>query len=129
MGDRCFHLLSLLPIERGSALADFLEPHFKTAKLLRAQFREHFPHLPGMLSKGRNNEILATRGEGNDPNASIFGALDPADQSLRDEAIDRDTDRARACRWRGGACLSSGVIWKDVLRSCPYAGSKSITFN
>src|SRR5438132_918684 len=37
--------------------------------------------------------------------------------------------RARACRWRGGACLSSGVIWKDVLRSCPYAGSKSITFN
>src|SRR5207237_1485599 len=47
-----------------------------------------------MLSKGRNNEILATRGEGNDPNASVFGALDPADQALRDEAIDKDTDRA-----------------------------------
>jgi putative oxidoreductase len=47
-----------------------------------------------MLSKGGNNEILATWGEGNDPNASVFGALDPADQALRDEAIDSDTDRA-----------------------------------
>ena len=47
-----------------------------------------------MLSKGGNNEILAAWGEGNDPNASIFGALDPADQALRDEAIDSDTDRA-----------------------------------
>src|SRR5258708_36810784 len=46
-----------------------------------------------MLSKGGNNEILATWGEGNDPNASVFGALDPADQALRDEAIDSDTDR------------------------------------
>src|SRR5580692_6332925 len=35
--------------------------------------------------------------------------------------------RPRPCRWRGGACLPSGVIWKDVLLSCPYAGSKSIT--
>ncbi len=49
-----------------------------------------------MLSKGGNNEILTLWGEGNDPNASVFGALDPADQTLRDEAIDRDTDRA----WR-----------------------------
>src|SRR2546428_9856994 len=47
-----------------------------------------------MLSKGGNNEILAAWSEGNDPNASVFGALDPADQALRDEAIDRDTDRA-----------------------------------
>ena len=47
-----------------------------------------------MLSKGGNNEILAAWGEGNDPNASIFGALDPADEALRDEAIDSDTDRA-----------------------------------
>ena len=47
-----------------------------------------------MLSKGGNNEILAAWSEGNDPNASIFGALDPADQALRDEAIDSDTDRA-----------------------------------
>ena len=47
-----------------------------------------------MLSKGGNNEILAAWGEGNDPNASVFGALDPADQALRDEAIDSDTDRA-----------------------------------
>src|SRR5438445_8921657 len=47
-----------------------------------------------MLSKGRNNEILATRGEGNDPNASVFGALNPAVEALRDEAIDSDTDRA-----------------------------------
>ncbi len=47
-----------------------------------------------MLSKGGNNETLAAWGEGNDPNASVFGALDPADQALRDEAIDSDTDRA-----------------------------------
>src|SRR5260370_20735563 len=47
-----------------------------------------------MLSKGGNNEIFATWGEGNDPNAPVFGALDPADQALRDEAIDSDTDRA-----------------------------------
>src|SRR5580704_14234106 len=47
-----------------------------------------------MLSKSGNNEILAAWGEGNDPNASIFGALDPADQALRNEAIDSDTDRA-----------------------------------
>ena len=47
-----------------------------------------------MPSKRGNNEILAAWGEGNDPNASIFGALDPADQALRDEAIDSDTDRA-----------------------------------
>jgi putative oxidoreductase len=49
-----------------------------------------------MLSKGGNNEILAAWGEGNDPNASVFGALDPADQALGDETIDSDTDRA----WR-----------------------------
>src|SRR5260370_27446590 len=47
-----------------------------------------------MLSKGGNNEILATWGQGNDSNASVFGALDPADHALRDEAIDKDTDRA-----------------------------------
>jgi putative oxidoreductase len=47
-----------------------------------------------VLSEGGNNEILAAWGEGNDPNASIFGALDPADEALRDEAIDSDTDRA-----------------------------------
>src|SRR5712664_1675853 len=47
-----------------------------------------------MLSKGGNNEILAAWREGNDPNASVFGALDPADQALRDETIDSDADRA-----------------------------------
>jgi putative oxidoreductase len=46
-----------------------------------------------MLSKGGNNEIFAARGKSNDPNASVFGALDPADQALRDEPIDSDTDR------------------------------------
>ena len=38
--------------QRGSALADFLKRHFEATKLLRAQFREHSLHLPGMLSKG-----------------------------------------------------------------------------
>ena len=47
-----------------------------------------------MLSKGGNNQILAMWGEGNDPNASVFGALHPADQPLRDEAVDSRTDRA-----------------------------------
>ena len=47
-----------------------------------------------MLSKGGNNEILTAWSEGNDPNASVFGALDPADQPLSDEAIDCDTDGA-----------------------------------
>jgi hypothetical protein len=46
-----------------------------------------------MLSKGGNNEGLAAWSEGNGPNASVFGALDPADQSLRDKAIDSNTDR------------------------------------
>src|SRR6202051_181732 len=47
-----------------------------------------------MLSKGGNNQILAMRGEGNDPNASVFRALDPAEQTLRAKAIDSDADRA-----------------------------------
>jgi len=48
-----------------------------------------------MPSKGGNDEILAAWGEGNDPNAPVFGALDPADQALLHEAVDSDTDRAR----------------------------------
>ena len=81
-------------VQGGSAFADSLEVHFKTTKLLRAQFGEHSPHLPGMLSKGGNNQVLAAWGEGDDSNAAVFGALDPAHQALRDQAIDRDTDRA-----------------------------------
>jgi hypothetical protein len=49
-----------------------------------------------MLSKGRNDEVLAACGEGNDPNASVSGAVAPVGQALRDEAIDSDTDRT----WR-----------------------------
>jgi phosphoglycerate kinase len=41
------------------------------------------------------NEGFAAWGEGNDPHAPVFGALDPADQALRDQAVDSDTDRAR----------------------------------
>src|SRR5215469_3254776 len=47
-----------------------------------------------MRSESGNDEVLPSRGERNDPDASVFGALDPADQALRDEAIDSDTDRA-----------------------------------
>jgi len=54
-------------------------------KLLRAQFGEHSVHLPGMLSKGGNNKVLATRGEGDDPNTSVFRGLDPGYQALREE--------------------------------------------
>src|SRR6267142_6632979 len=85
---------STLLHERSSALADFLKRHFEATKFVRTQFREHSLHLRGMLSKGRSNEVLAARGEGNDPHAPVFGALDPADKALRDEAVDSDTDRA-----------------------------------
>jgi hypothetical protein len=33
-------------------------------------------------------EFLAAWGEGNDPNAPVFGPLDAADQALPDEAVD-----------------------------------------
>ena len=46
-----------------------------------------------MLSEGRNNEVLAARGEGDDPNAAVFGALDPADQAFFDETVHGDADR------------------------------------
>src|ERR1700733_7964006 len=84
---------STLLHQRGSALADFLKGHFEATKFLRTQLREPPLHLPGMLSEGRNNKVLSARGEGNDPNAPVFGALDPADQALRHEAVDSDTDR------------------------------------
>ena len=38
--------------------------------------------------------MRAAWGEGHDPNASVFGAVHSADQTLRAEAIDSDTDRA-----------------------------------
>src|SRR6266481_3928124 len=85
---------STLLHQRGSALADFLKCRFEATKPLRAQFREHSLHLQGMVSKGSSNEVFAARGEGNDPNAPVFGALDPANQSLREEAVDSDTDGA-----------------------------------
>src|SRR6266852_5989122 len=64
--------LSTLLDQRGSALADFLKLNFESTKFLRAQFREYLLHLPGMLAKGGNDEILAAWREGNDPNASVF---------------------------------------------------------
>src|SRR5207245_3808427 len=85
---------STLLHQRGRALADFLKRHFEATKFLRTQFREHSLHLPGMLSKGSSNEIFAAWGEGDDPHAPVFGAFDPADQALRDEAVDSDTNRA-----------------------------------
>ena len=85
--------LALLLHQGGSALTDFLQGHFEAAKLVRAQFREHFSHLPGMLSEGWNNEVLAARREGDDPNAPVFGALDPADQAFLEKAVHGDTDR------------------------------------
>src|SRR5580692_6480961 len=49
-----------------------------------------------MLSEGWNNEVPAARGEGDDPNAPVLGALDPADQAFRDETVHGNADRA----WR-----------------------------
>ncbi len=49
----CFSLdRSTILQQRGSALADFFKCRFEPTKLLRAEFREHSLHLPGMLSKG-----------------------------------------------------------------------------
>src|SRR5438445_1248942 len=88
-----FGSLTVLFHQRGGALADFLKCRFEAKKLLGAQFREHSFHLPGMLSEGGNNEVLAARGEGYDPNAPVLGALDSADQALRDQAVHGDTNR------------------------------------
>ena len=74
---------STLIHQRGSALASFLERRFKATKLFRAEFGEHFLHLPGMLSKGGNNKILSARGECDDTNTPVFRALDPGYQTLR----------------------------------------------
>src|SRR6516162_1107666 len=89
------HAVRVLPFahEHSSSLAHFLKRHFEATKLLRAQFRKQSFHLPGMLSEGRHNEVLTAWGQGNHPNAPILGAFDPADQALREEAVDRDTDR------------------------------------
>jgi len=86
---------SILLYQRGSPLTDLFKRHFETTKLLRTQFREHSLHLPGMLSKGRINEGFAAWSEGNDPHAPVFGALDPADQALREETAYSSTDRPR----------------------------------
>src|SRR6516165_592310 len=80
--------------ERSCPLADLFKRHFESVKFLRAQFREHSPHLPGVLSKGGNNEILPARCEGDDTNTPVFRALDPGYQALREETVHSDTDRA-----------------------------------
>jgi hypothetical protein len=36
----------LCPVERRCTLADLFKRHFESVKFLRAQFREHSPHLP-----------------------------------------------------------------------------------
>src|SRR5215472_7456307 len=85
---------STLVHQRSSLLADLLKRHFEATKLLRAQFRKHSPHLPGMLSKGGSDEVLAPRGEGHDTNTPVFRALDPRHQAFREETVHSDTDRA-----------------------------------
>src|SRR5216683_2900409 len=46
-----------------------------------------------MLSERRDNKVLSPRGESDDPHAPVFGALDPADQALRDETVHGNADR------------------------------------
>src|ERR1700759_1322325 len=87
---------STLLHQRGSTLADFLKCRFEATKFLRAQFREHSLHLPGMLSKGSRNEVFTARGEGDDPHAPVFGALEPPDRALLHETVHSDTGRARS---------------------------------
>src|SRR5260370_40689055 len=85
---------STLLHQRGSALADFLKCRFEVTKLVRAQVREHSLHLQGMLSKLSSSKVSASRGEGDNPHAPVFGALDPADQALLHEPVHGDTDRS-----------------------------------
>src|SRR5580693_6666486 len=90
---RAYKTQPLCSIKRRGALTDFLERHFEAAKFLRAQLREHLPHLPGMFSEGWSNEIPAARCERNDTNPAVFAALYAADQPLREKAVHGDTDR------------------------------------
>ena len=96
LGDcRCFRLFSPLLYERTRALADPFKRHFETMKLLPAQFGEDSPHLRGVLSEGGNDEFLPERGEGDDPNAPVFRALDAAHQARREKTVHGNTDRTR----------------------------------
>lgn len=99
---------STLLHQSGSTLADFFERPFEATKLLRTQFREHSRHLPGMFSEGGNNESLAPRGEGDNPNAPVYSALDSADQAFREETVDSDTDRAIEERKQAEFYLADG---------------------
>src|ERR1700745_1469114 len=47
-----------------------------------------------MLSESGNDKVLPSRGEGNDPHASVFAALYPADEALREETVHSYPDRA-----------------------------------
>src|SRR3979490_818538 len=47
-----------------------------------------------MLSESWNDEVLPTRGKGDDTPPPVFRALNPGYQALRDEAVHSDTDRA-----------------------------------
>ena len=61
-----------------------------------------------MLSESGNDEVLPSRGEGNDPHAAVLGALDPADQALLHEAVDSDTDREPGVRSTIGPIVLTG---------------------
>src|SRR6267154_4327397 len=78
---------STLLRQRGGALAELLKRDFQRTKFLRAQFRKHSLHLPGMLSESRNDEVLPTRGKRDDTHPPVFGALNPGYQALRDVAF------------------------------------------
>jgi hypothetical protein len=47
-----------------------------------------------MLSKGGSNEVLATRGERDDPHPPVFGTFVHADQASRDETVHGYADRS-----------------------------------
>ena len=49
-----------------------------------------------MLSERGNNEGLAPRGEGDNSNPPVLGALDPADQAFRHETVHSNADRPRS---------------------------------
>src|SRR5439155_24383021 len=51
--------------------------------------------------------------------ANNRGLFRSGDAGRNWKAMDLPWPKPRACRWLGGACLPSGVIWKDVLLSCP----------
>src|SRR5438477_13138622 len=83
-----------------------------------------------MLSKGCSNQVLAAWREGHDPNAPVFGALDPADKAFRDETVHGNADRT----WgeiddRAYRIDEQSTLMEQCLQHAEIRVSKSCSFD